>query len=82
MLDFDPLMYVDEVDGETFWHIRLPDETLLYYTPSGDMVTATKEAGDRKNYTPAVTKDFRHAVRSSKIAWRDKLKASKRKGRR
>lgn len=71
--DFAPLLYED-ANGKLLWQPRLPDGTYLFYRPDGEIVSVTIDEGDRKKYRPLVANTIRHALKTGRIAWRDKKK--------
>lgn len=80
MLDFEPYQYVN-MDGDITWQPSLPDGTRLYYDRKGNMVVTSPDYADSSGYTPAVTWNHRHAIRSAKIAYKDRQKAERERNR-
>jgi hypothetical protein len=74
MRDFRPALYVNE-DAEILWQPQLPDGTRLYYNHQGDMVVTTPDLADISDYRPLVTSSYRHAIKTAKIAHKDRKDA-------
>lgn len=79
MLSFEPTQYVNQ-DGEVYWQSTLPDGTRLYYDTKGEMISCSPDQASSGKYVPAVTQNYRHAVRSARLVWKDKIKEAKQKG--